>query len=240
MSTHGNMSNTMRKDRQQGGTILGVIIGLIVGLAIAVIVALAITKTSLPFTNKNGAQPISEPSAGQISDPNKPLYGNKAAAKEAAKDFVKEPEAAAPVQIQPEAKVVIPAPKSEPKPEAKADSKPENKAESKAPVVEKSTAEKASAEKPKAADAAPKADAAEDKFTYFLQAGAFREQADAEGAKAKLALMGVEARITERASDNGTLYRVRVGPFGQLETMNRMRSKLSENGVDVAVVRSPK
>lgn len=231
MSIHGNQNNSMRKLRQQGGTLLGLIIGLIIGLAIAVIVALGITKTSLPFTNKNGAQPAAEPSAGQISDPNKPLYGNKAAAKEAAKDFVKEPEAAAPVQIQPEAKVVIPAPKSEPKPEARVDSKLENKA----PVVEKSIAEK-----PKAADAVPKTDAVDDKFTYFLQAGAFREQADAENAKAKLALLGVEARISERASDNGTLYRVRVGPFGQLETMNRMRSKLSENGVDVAVVRSPK
>lgn len=223
MSTHGNMN--MRKKRQQGGTLLGIIIGLIVGLAIAVIVALAITRTSLPFTNKNGAQPAAEPAGGQISDPNKPLYGNKAAAKEAAKDFVREPEAAAAVQIQPEAKAPVP----------KSEVKPDVKAENKAPVVDKSTAEK-----PKAADAAPKTDAADDKFTYFLQAGAFRDQADAESAKAKLALLGVEARISERASDNGTLYRVRVGPFGQLETMNRMRSKLSENGVDVAVVRSPK
>lgn len=227
MSTHGNQNNSMRKDRQQGGTLLGIIIGLIVGLAIAVIVALAITRTTLPFTNKNGAQPAAEPAGGQIIDPNKPLYGNKAAAKEAAKDFVREPEAAAPVQIQPEAKASVPAPKSE--------LKPDSKAENKVPVVEKS-----SAEKPKAADAAPKTDAADDKFTYFLQAGAFRDQADAESAKARLALLGVEARISERASDNGTLYRVRVGPFGQLETMNRMRSKLSENGVDVAVVRSPK
>lgn len=227
MSTHGNMNYSMRKLRQQGGTLLGLIIGLIIGLAIAVIVALAITKTSLPFINKNGSQPVSEPSAGQISDPNKPLYGNKAAAKEAAKDFAREPETAAPAQIQPEARAPNPAPKSELKPEAKADNK--------APVVEKSTADK-----PKAADAAAKTDAADDKFTYFLQAGAFHEQADAESAKAKLALLGVEARISERVSDNGTLYRVRVGPFGQLETMNRMRSRLSENGVDVAVVRSPK
>ena len=57
---------------------------------------------------------------------------------------------------------------------------------------------------------------------------------------AKLALLGFEARISERPSDNGTLYRVRVGPFGQLDTMNRMRGKLTDNGVDVAVVRTPK
>ena len=222
MNTHGN--NTMRKDRQQGGTLLGIIIGLIVGLAIAVIVALAITRTSLPFTRKNETPPASGASAGQISDPNQPLYGSKNAVKEAAKDFVKQPESTAPVQIQPEVKAVTPAPA--PKAEAKADGK--------APVVEKSSAEKSSADKPKTADAA------DDKWTYFLQAGAFRDQTDAESARAKLALMGVEARITERASYNGTLYRVRVGPFGQIETMNQMRSKLSENGIDVAVVRSPK
>jgi cell division protein FtsN len=33
---------------------------------------------------------------------------------------------------------------------------------------------------------------------------------------------------------------VRLGPFGNLETMNRVRSRLGDNGVDVAVVRVPK
>ena len=94
------------------------------------------------------------------------------------------------------------------------------------PIVEKSVA--------------AKPDAGEEKYTYYLQAGAFREQADADNIKAKLALLGFEARVTERLSDSGTLYRVRVGPFGQIETMNRTREKLSDNGVDVAVVRSPK
>ncbi|MFD2274115.1 SPOR domain-containing protein [Undibacterium arcticum] len=58
--------------------------------------------------------------------------------------------------------------------------------------------------------------------------------------RAKLALLGFEAQISERPSDSGSLYRVRIGPFGQIETMNRIRGKLSESGVDVAVVRSPK
>lgn len=77
-------------------------------------------------------------------------------------------------------------------------------------------------------------------WAYYLQAGAFREQSDAENAKAKLALMGIESTISERSSENGTLHRVRVGPFAQVEPMNRMRARLSENGVDVAVVRIPK
>ena len=77
-------------------------------------------------------------------------------------------------------------------------------------------------------------------FTYYLQAGAFREINDAEATKAKLALMGVAATIAERKSELGTLYRVRVGPFSEIEAMNRARLRLSDNGVDAAVVKVPK
>lgn len=77
----------------------------------------------------------------------------------------------------------------------------------------------------------------DEKWIYYLQAGAFRERADAESMKAKLALLGFEASVSERQADTGTLHRVRIGPFGQMETMNRVRGKLSDNGVDVAVVR---
>ena len=80
----------------------------------------------------------------------------------------------------------------------------------------------------------------DDKFTYYLQVGAFREIADAESARAKLALIGFEANVSDRATDTGVLHRVRLGPFNQVETMNKVRSKLSENGVDVAVVRNQK
>lgn len=87
----------------------------------------------------------------------------------------------------------------------------------------------------------PVADPAPDeRFTYYLQAGAFREPNDAEATKAKLALLGVAASIAERQSELGVLYRVRVGPFADVETMNRTRVRLSDNGVDVAVVRVPK
>lgn len=209
-------------NRQQGGTILGIIIGLIIGLGIALGVAVTINKTPVPFTDKFGRQKTAEPTAGQIGDPNKPLYGNKAAAKDAAKDFMKElpPENTAAPQPDKKAEVV----------------KVDPKLDSKAPVVE------ASSDKAKKADAAAeaKADGAEDKWTYFLQAGAFREQADAESMRAKLALQGVEAKVSERQSENGVLYRVRVGPFTQLDAMNKVRGKLSDNGVDAAVVRIAK
>lgn len=230
----GSRSST-RSSGQRGGTLLGLIIGLVVGLGIALAVALSITKTGLPFISK-GAQPRApEGSSGAVvTDPNKPLYGNKNAAREAASNLAKPAEDAAPM-------VGLPPP--EPEPHVAAKPAPES---GKAPVVEKSVTEKPGAEKSAAAkpDTAKsdtaKPDTGEDKYTYYLQAGAFREQADADNTKAKLALLGFEARVTPRLSDSGTLYRVRVGPFAQTETMNRMREKLSDNGIDVAVVRVPK
>ena len=228
-------SSLTPRTRQNGNTIIGIVIGLVIGLAIAVVVALVINKGSTPFTDKGRTSKAAEPTAGQAADPNKPMYGNKEAAREAAKDFAKEPPKAPPPadplqavvdKIQGAASPAAPAPAPAP------------------------------AEKPKAAPAAPAAanvapvpakaapaaaaDSGDDKFIYYLQAGAFREIADAESARAKLALLGFEANVSDRATDTGVLHRVRMGPFNQVETMNKVRSKLSENGIDVAVVRNQK
>lgn len=215
----------MYKTKQQGGTILGLIIGLIIGLGIALGVAMTINKTPMPFTDKSGKVKAGEPTPNQSADPNRPLYGNRAASKDVAKDLAKEPappeNTAAP---QPDKKPEVV--KVDPKAEAKQDGKP--------PVIDLSAA----AKKQEAAE--PKTDSQDDKWSYFLQAGAFREQSDAEGMRAKLALMGVEAKVSERQAETGVLYRVRVGPFNQMDAMNKVRSKLSDNGVDAAVVRIAK
>jgi cell division protein FtsN len=210
--------------RQRGGTIVGIIIGLIIGLAIALVVAVAITKTSLPFLNKTGKQDKApELTAGQMTDPNKPLYGNNTAAKEAAKEFAPAP-AVAPT-IGPDGKPVAVTPNAGGAPVVTV---PGTKPEVAKPLEGNATA------------AAAKPDNADDKWVYYLQSGAFRDQADAENSKAKLALAGFEASISDRQSDTGPLYRVRIGPFNQLEAMNRVRGKLSDNGIDVAVVRIAK
>lgn len=85
-----------------------------------------------------------------------------------------------------------------------------------------------------------KVDAADDKYIYFLQIGAFKDQLDAEALRAKLALIGMEASVSEKAADTGTLYRVRIGPFDHIEAMNKMRTKLTENSVDTVIVRTAK
>ena len=217
--------------RQQGNTLVGIIIGLVIGLGIAVVVALVITKGSSPFTDKSGrAGKSAEPTAGQIADPNKPMYGNKEAAKEAARDFSKEPrEAASPTQ--PASPAPAPAPAQQPK------APPPDALQELIGTLKDKPAPKTPAAAP-----APQAktDAAGDKWIYYLQAGAFHDMADAESTRGKLALLGFEAAISDRSTDAGVLHRVRVGPFNQLEAMNRARTKLSENGIDVAVVRNQK
>jgi cell division protein FtsN len=211
-------SRFIPSQRQQGNTLVGIIIGLVIGLAIAVVVALMITKGQSPFTDKGGKAKPADQASGQISDPNKPMYGSKDAVRAANRDFEKEPAKEAPAdalqavvdKIQAQPSAARPAP----------------------PPPLNSAAPPAQAAAP--APAAP----GEDKWVYYLQAGAFREVADAESARAKLALLGFEASVSDRNTDTGVLHRVRVGPFTQVEDMNKVRSKLSENGIDVAVVRN--
>ncbi|WP_151632201.1 SPOR domain-containing protein [Noviherbaspirillum aerium] len=227
-------------NRQQGGTVLGIIVGLIIGLGIALGVAMMITKTPMPFTDKMGRPKQADQNA-QVSDPNKPLYGKQA--KKPVEEAAKEPAPPNTAVPQPTEK------KQEVRVDPKLDAKPAAKVaqESKAPIVEQS-AKLGTAEKPKKSEndtradvkAEAKAEAQDEKWSYYLQAGAFREQNDAENIRAKLALLGVEARISERQADTGVLYRVRVGPFNQMDSMNKVRGKLSDNGVDAAVVRIAK
>lgn len=205
---------------QRGSTLTGIIIGLIIGLGIAVAVALVITKGASPFTdrsNKMGRPADLEPS--QASDPNKPMYGNRAPVPQTppAQPSAPTPAPAAPPQ-QPDADPLgaAIAGMQEPRPGA-----------APAPAAPVNTAAPA-----------PGAAAVTDGYIYYLQAGAFREMSDAENTRAKLALLGFEAAITDRSTDSGVLHRVRVGPYSQVEAVNKARAKLLDSGIDVAIVRN--
>lgn len=212
---------------------MGVIIGLIIGLTIAVWVAMTILKTPLPFVDKLGKQ--TKP-AGELGDPNKTLPGGARERRERMAD--PEQAEAAGAQLN---KPASPALAAAPSPVVPAKRAPEpipaSEQPSKPLVVERSKLEKNVVVTTPAEQAAAGAD---EKFTYYLQAGAFRELADAESTKARLALMGVAASVAERRSELGSLYRVRIGPFTEVDAMNRARTRLSDNGVDAAVVRVPK
>jgi len=233
--------------RQHGNTLTGVIIGLVVGLVIAVAVALVINKGSMPFTDKSGKLgKMGEPTPGQAADPNKPLYGNKEAARAANKQIS---EKAKEAEGDPLGAAIAHMDKGDgAAPHAPAAVRPAA-ATAAAAATTPAAAAPAKAQAPGAVNvvpnpvaAAPAAPAApvEEKTIYFLQAGAFREVGDAENTRAKLALLGFEAVISEKVSDSGVLHRVRVGPYPQVESMNKARAKLLDSGIDVAIVRNQK
>jgi cell division protein FtsN len=76
-----------------------------------------------------------------------------------------------------------------------------------------------------------------DPFLYFVQTGAFRTADDAEAQRAKLSLMGVEAKVTEREQSGRTVFRVRVGPFDKKDDADRSKEKLEGGGIETALVR---
>jgi cell division protein FtsN len=76
------------------------------------------------------------------------------------------------------------------------------------------------------------------KDQYFLQAGSFQNETDANNLKAKLALMGVEATIqSANVPDKGVWHRVRVGPFSDIEEMNKSRTTLTQSGIQPSLIK---
>ncbi len=88
-----------------------------------------------------------------------------------------------------------------------------------------------------AAPAGDGAEAATERMLYVLQAGAFRLADDADNMKAKLALIGLEARVQPAEVNGQRVFRVRIGPYVNLDDLNRARARLEENGIESSVVR---
>ena len=208
--------------------LLGMIIGLLLGIVISLAVALWLNRLSNPFIQKDKApEPASKMSAVQPPPP--PEVARKAE-KDAAGKAADKPAAKSDrprfefYQILPGEKEVAPpkeAPKAEPKEKAPA-------VASKAPAP--------AASKPGSSPASPKPHSGE---TYWLQAGAFSEEREADNLKARIALTGLEASVKPVAvPDRGTLYRVRLGPYQSLDDANRMKTVLSQNGVNAAIIRT--
>ena len=73
---------------------------------------------------------------------------------------------------------------------------------------------------------------------FFLQVGSFQKAADADNLKAKLALTGLDASVQEVAiPDKGTMHRVRVGPYRDVDEMNRARALLTHSGLQGSVIK---
>lgn len=223
------------KHKQRGGsTIVGVIIGVVLGLAAALAVAVYVTKVPVPFLNKGTSrtpeQDAAESKKNQNWDPNAPLYG-----KNPAKALPPAPAVAASAPAAAKGKEDDKKDAKEAKDDkAKPADKPQAKASEPVPP--------AVAGRPPSADplgdlAAARASSSGDPFLYFVQAGAFRTSEDAEAQRAKLSLMGIEAKVTEREQAGRAVFRVRVGPFEKREEAERQKDKLEGGGFETALVR---
>ncbi len=76
------------------------------------------------------------------------------------------------------------------------------------------------------------------KEAFYLQAGAFTSAQDADNLKARLALLGHEASVQSvNLADKGAWHRVRLGPYGSVEDLTRVRDALKQNGIDTQLVK---
>lgn len=208
------------RHRGAGGTLLGVFIGLVLGLGLAAGVAYYLMRAGSPFPVTGSTRDTRESPRQARSDKADP------AADKPRFDFYKilpgadEPKAQAEAKKAPDRVV--------------ADQAKERMMDKGAPKAADKAVDKP-AEKVAAIEAPAAARAGE---RFWLQAGSFTTEADAENLKARLALAGWQANVQPGTlADKGVRYRVRLGPYDNTDELNRMRSDLTRNGFDVAVIK---
>lgn len=228
------------RSRQQGNFAIGLIVGLVLGLGVALGVAVYVTKVPVPFMTKTqpraAEQDEAEARKNRDWDPNSPLYG---------KQQPKPPATSgAPAGGNPPVTTAPPVPAIAAQPGAT----PQTATPPAAAVTPAMPRTPQAANPPASADplgdlARARAglpasgDAASDPFVYFVQAGAFRTSDDAEAQRAKLSLMGVEVRVTEREQAGRPVFRVRAGPYSKKDDADRLKERLDGAGFDAALVR---
>jgi cell division protein FtsN len=207
---------------QRGGFAIGLIVGLLVGLGLALGVALYVTKVPVPFVNKvpqrTAEQDAAEAERNKNWDPNAPLAGKAPVMRPSAP-------ASAPAAIPPGIATAPPAVVT-------------GKAAASAPVSKRDPAAILSGQMPTGPAVVGKSTKpGADPFSYFVQVGAFSRADDAEQQRARVSLMGMTAKVSEREQSGRTVYRVRLGPFDRKEDADAAQEKLAGNGVEAALVR---
>ncbi len=217
-------------NQQRGSTLVGFIIGLVVGLAVALGVAVYVTKVPIPFMSKGQARSAESDAAeaekNKDWDPNAPLYGKKGSK---SSDKADESSSDAATKVDPKSAD----PLGDLAKVKSADRKTEAKAEPKSPEP-KPTETKPTETRP--AEAKATEPTPTDPFIYFVQAGAYRSNEEAQAQRAKTVMLGLDAKISERDQGGRTVYRVRIGPLDKAEA-ERVRAKLEAAHIDSAMVR---
>ncbi len=201
--------------QQRGGFVLGVVVGLLVGLSLALGVALYITKAPMPFVNKvpprTAEQDQAEAARNRNWDPNAPLATRS---------------------VRPPA----PASAADAPVAASAPGVAKDSSRDPAAIL---AGNAPTAAVPAATPPTPPRSTAPgvDPFIYFVQVGAYSGSEEAEQQRAKLALTGLAAKVTEREQSGRTVYRVRLGPFDKKEEADAMQSRLLEQSIEARLVR---
>jgi cell division protein FtsN len=73
--------------------------------------------------------------------------------------------------------------------------------------------------------------------TYVLQAGSYKNFADADRVRAQLALQGIESKVQKVTMGDESWHRVRIGPISKLDELNRLQQLLRKADVDALVIR---
>src|SRR5580658_8443842 len=73
--------------------------------------------------------------------------------------------------------------------------------------------------------------------TYVLQAGTYKNVADADRARAQLSLLGIEGNVQKVSVNSDSWLRVRIGPVTNLDELNRLRQILRKADIDVLLIR---
>ena len=73
--------------------------------------------------------------------------------------------------------------------------------------------------------------------TYFLQAGSYRNAADAQRIQAQLSRQNISANVQRVALDADVWYRIRIGPIKDLNQLNRVRQQLQAAEIVSLVIR---
>ncbi len=247
-------------NKQRGGTLLGLIIGALVGLGIALTVAVYVTKVPVPFMNKslprNTDSDAAEAKKNKDWNPNAPLAGKNPAKStpSASGELLPAPEPESATATTVPDPVLAPgrvaAPEGVTKPERVV--KPPKagaSAAAAAPAAVPAPAPAAVAKPARPVSPDPLGDLAKsrsepgaassgsDPFNYFIQAGAFRTPEDAEQQRARLLLLGMQAKVTEREQAGRTVYRVRVGPFDKKDDADKVKDRLDNSSIETALVR---
>ena len=70
---------------------------------------------------------------------------------------------------------------------------------------------------------------------YMMQAGSFKTFKEADRLRAKLAAMGIESKVQKAKVGDVNWYRVKMGPYAQTESVNAIRARIRQHGIDAII-----